>query len=133
MLNPRARLTVRQLVAAVAISVALLAFLRQQLFYGTPGDLMKWIVCAVDGHRTVYAKGYSESAFRSLRLGMTDHQVGDVLGPPLRREEWYAPDGAFEQYWVYTRPSKTMGSYWRREVEFRDGVVSYIRAYYYVD
>jgi hypothetical protein len=50
--------------------------------------------------RTVYAPGYSEAGFRSIRIGMTREEVTRVLGEPLSIEpapgyvDWvYAPDG----------------------------------------
>jgi outer membrane protein assembly factor BamE (lipoprotein component of BamABCDE complex) len=91
------------------------------------------LVCAVEGHWTVYSKGFSESAFRTLRVGMTEREVEEILGSPLRCDGWYTSDGEPEQYWSYTCPNKDMGDYWRREVEFHNGTVSQIHAYYWVD
>ena len=38
-----------------------------------------------DGEYTVYADGYSESKFRSIRVGMTVRQVEEIMGPPLMK------------------------------------------------
>jgi hypothetical protein len=46
--------------------------------------------------RTVYAPGYSEAGFRSIRIGMTREEVTRILGEPLSVEP--APGYVF---WVY--------------------------------
>jgi hypothetical protein len=39
---------------------------------------------------TVYARGYSDSGFRRVRLGMTDHEVEKLVGRPLT--VWPTPE-----------------------------------------
>jgi len=44
------------------------------------------------GEDTSYAAGFSEAAFRSMRLGLTENEVRDLLGSP------------YQEWWFYTEP-----------------------------
>ncbi len=71
------------MMVVVAIAGIVLAFAKYLFIDNRPGDILAAAIAALDGHYTVYAKGYSESKFRSLRVGMTARQVEDIMGPPL--------------------------------------------------
>ena len=77
---------------AVAIFGIVLAFAKTLLIDNRPFDMLFAAICALYGHFTVYAKGHSESNFRSLRVRMTVRQVVDIMGPPLARGQWQVPD-----------------------------------------
>ncbi len=109
----------------------------------SPSDVFFATICRFDGDFTVYAPGYREARFRSLRLGMTSAEVEATVGPPLTIGQWQVtPSGQpitpgadpLEPMWHYSRAGKLrQGSYWRREVWFRGGVVSQIVDGFHVD
>ncbi len=50
------------------------------------GALLLTAACYVlfgRGDTTIYAKGYTEVKFNSIKIGMTDKQVKRILGEPL--------------------------------------------------
>lgn len=108
-------------VLGMAISVALTRL-------ESPKDQLLTLAFGDDG--TVYAPGYSESAFRSIRLGMTTEQVKAILGAPLAegKDENGAP-----VIWRYSA-SPRKGNYHYRGVRFdaKGNVVERI-AEFYVD
>jgi hypothetical protein len=143
MRRSRLRFTVRRMMFAVAIAGIILAFAKALFIDNRPGDILIAAICALEGHFTVYAKGYGESKFRSLRVEMTVRQVEEIMGPPLARRQWQVPDGrggpvtagegVLNETWYFSRAGKARGNYWRREVRFRNRVVYRIDSLYYVD
>jgi hypothetical protein len=112
---PRVRFTVRRLLLAVAIVAMLFA----------AGN---WLA----GCDTLCAPGYSEDAFRSLRVGMTTREVEAIMGPPLYRitsqgQAWY------DEHWMYTEGKTVTSSYHVRDVFFLGGQVDSIDSSYYFD
>ena len=130
---------------AVAIAGIAMAVARFLVIDNRPMDILFAAISAIDGHSTVYAKGYSESKFRLLRVGMTARQVEDTLGAPLERGHWMnagdtpvgrrltVAEGTLTDTWYYTAAGKEGGNYWRREVWFRHGVVHHLNGTYYLD
>ena len=142
MRQPRLRVTVRRMMVTVAVAGIVLAFAKFLFIDNRPIDVLAAAISALDGHSTVYAEGYSESKFRSLRVGMTARQVEDLMGPPLERSQWQIPsgggpitpgEGILDDLWHYTRAGKARGNYWQREVWFRNGVVYRTDSTYYLD
>jgi hypothetical protein len=141
---PRARFATRPILAAVVVAVAILALAGAKTLFidNRPRDVLFAAISALDGDFTVYAEGYRESGFRSLRVGMTARQVEDVMGPPLSVGRWQEPvpgqpitpgAGPLNDLWSYTRAGKARGNYWQREVWFKDGVVYSIEISFYLD
>jgi outer membrane protein assembly factor BamE (lipoprotein component of BamABCDE complex) len=121
---PRVRLTVRRMMLVVAALGLTLAMARRVFVADWPDQLLLSI-CFGDG--TVYAKGYDESRFRAIRIGMTASQVEMLVGPPLPRPSWWPEDDV----WFYTFFSQQRTSHRMRRVVFRDGkVVEVINAFY---
>lgn len=107
-----------------------------------PLDVLLAAVSTLDGEFTVYRDGFRESAFRSLRVGMTARQVEDIMGPSLDVGQWsetlqvqplLLEVGRSHASWGYTRPGRPMGDYWRREVWFKDGAVHHLERGFHVD
>jgi hypothetical protein len=73
------RFRVRGMMVAVAIAGIVLAFTKYLFIDNRPFDILAATVAALDGHYTVYSKGYSESKFRSIRVGMTVLRDDDRL------------------------------------------------------
>ncbi len=130
------------MMVAVALAGVVLAFAKALFIDNRTRDILFATISALEGHLTVYAKGYCESKFRSLRVGMTVRQVEDIMGPPLKRGQWMVPagngpitpgEGILDDLWYYTDGGKARGNYWRREVWFRDGVVRSTESTYYRD
>jgi len=127
-------------VAGIVLAVAKFLFIDNR-----PTDILFAAISTLEGHSTVYAEGYSESKFRSLRVGMTARQVAEVMGPPLERGHWMDSgdtgvgqpitpgEGIPSDLWYYTGAGKARGNYWRREVWFRNGVVYRTDGTYYLD
>ena len=76
---------------------------------------------------TVYSKGYSESNFQSLRVGMTPDQVEGLMGRPLKKITMES----FHVWWYSESPGSN--DFQRRHVVFREGRVCDIINDFYVD
>jgi hypothetical protein len=142
MRQPLPRRTIRRMMVGIAIAGIALAVAKSFFIDNRPRDLLFAAISALEGHSTVYAPGYSESGFRSLRAGMTARQVEEILGPPLVISQWFDPppgrptvpgEGTPGVVWSYTRPRKARGNYWLRWVFFRDGLVHGTETTYWVD
>jgi hypothetical protein len=133
MQDQRRQVSLRIAVAAIAVCAGAFALARHLLVEIGPANLMKAALASAAGHSTVYATGYSESGFRSIRVGMTASRVEERLGSPLSRETLAVGHGSQEESWQYSRPSKLHGCHWQRIIFFRDGIVNYIETDYYVD
>jgi hypothetical protein len=57
------------MMVAVAIAGIVLAFAKPLFVDNRPGDILAATISALDGHSTVYVKGYSESKFRCFASG----------------------------------------------------------------
>jgi hypothetical protein len=109
---------------AVAIAGIVLGLVKFLFIDNRPGDLFVSAISNLAGHFTVYANGYHESNFRSIREGMTVREVEDILGTPLKRIQWQVGcPGEPDDAWHYARSGKSNGNYWKREVWFRNGIV----------
>jgi hypothetical protein len=143
--QPRPRITIRRMMVMVAVAGIVLAVAKFLFIDNRPTDILFAAMFGLQGHSTVYGEGYSESKFRSLRVGMAAQQVEDALGPPLARGHWMdtgdtgvgqpitPEEGTRSDIWYYTGPGKARGNYWRREVWFRNGVVYRTDGTYYLD
>jgi hypothetical protein len=79
---------------------------------------------------TAWAGGFSESAFLSLRPGMTRDDVQRILGPALRRWDRDFPDCA----WSYSWQTNADDNFDARTVLFdTNGLVKQIVREYYID
>ncbi len=145
MRKPRLQVTVRRMMIAIAVAGIVVAVARFLFIDNRPTDILFAAVSALEGHSTVYAGGYSESKFRSLRVGMTSPQFEDIMGPPMEKGHWYdvgdaavgqpvtPGEGIESDVWCYTRAGKARGNYWQREVWFPNGVLYRTERIYYVD
>jgi hypothetical protein len=129
----RMRVTLRRAIGLIGICGVILAIGRYLLTSTAPRDAVLSAICALDGHHTVYAPGYSESKFRAVRSGMTPSQVVALLGPAPWVGSWGSADRVGGEAWSYTRPSRPNGNYWLRVVYSEDGRVDEVDAGYYVD
>ena len=67
------------MMVAVAIAGIVLAAAKPLFIDNRPRDVLIAAISTMCGRNsTVYAKGYSESEFRLLRVGMTVRQVEDI-------------------------------------------------------
>jgi hypothetical protein len=138
----RLRVTVRRMMVVVAVAGLVLALAKSLFIDNRPRDILFATISALEGHSTVYAKGYSEYKFRSLRVGMTARQVEAIMGLPLGRGQWMVHSGSgpittgegiLDDLWYYTCAGKARGNYWRTEVSFQNGVVYGTDSTYYLD
>jgi hypothetical protein len=77
---------------------------------------------------TMWAAGFSDEAFQSVHLGMTQEEVYTLLGPPLRKESWEKECSV--EYWT---ANGSKSHYRLREVGFCRGRVVYKVARIYSD
>jgi hypothetical protein len=123
---PRVRFTVRQMMVVVAALGIILTLARYVFIEDSPDQLLAGIL---HPHSTVYASGYNESRFRSIRIGMGTSQVERLVGSPLeRRPAWWSPG---DDLWLYTRGRTSTSR--RRWVVFRNGKVVAVINDFYVD
>lgn len=114
-----------------AVVICLLGSLALAHFYLIDGisGLVFGTLCRED---TVYARGYSDSGFRKVRLGMTDQEVEKLIGRPLTT--WPTPESASGSNtgarWSFS-PGDT--NYRCRVLLFRDHRVVVKHAEFYVD
>jgi hypothetical protein len=140
------RFRVRRIMVLVAIVAVVLALAKYFFIDNRPEDILKAGLAALDGEYTVYAEGYTEYGFRSIRVGMSIRQVEEIIGPPLEKAKWQVPSGSgpvtpgvgpVDDIWYYTRGGKhvpgRMASYWYRAVFFRNGVVWRVDSFYLLD
>jgi hypothetical protein len=140
------RFRVRRIMVLVAIVGVVLALAKYFFIESRPRDILAAALGALDGEYTVYAEGYSEYSFRSIRVGMSIRQVEEIMGPPLEKGQWQVPSGSgpvtpgvgpLDDIWHYTRGGKHVpgraASYWQRAVFFRNGVVWRMDSTYLLD
>lgn len=95
-----------------------------------------WLIDGLDGliwgslfqEDTAYATGYSDSAWRSVRIGMAQADVHAAIGEPL--QIWTNEDASVGMSWS-SSPGDT--HYRCRVLQFRDGHVLEKHAEFYVD
>lgn len=94
---------------------------------------------APSGDDTVWAKGYPDDAFRSIKIGMTRQEVHALLGPPLEIRQSY---NQFDFDTIRQRPGEIVecwtttpndSSYRIRQVVFSGDHVVDKQAEFYVD
>ena len=90
----------------VALAVALLTAVMATLNVGES------LRARFFGDATVYAEGFSERKFASVKVGATTAEVLSIMGPPLRR----APFGDAPLVWFYTDQRTSTDNFWRRWV-----------------
>lgn len=134
--------TIRILVAAVAVATA--------LFFGyeVPDRIR------IDGAsvemiglmtlmNTQYSKDYSHAGFRRIKVGMSEQEVLDILGEPLKRVGPYAdhhcgttecpPKGSYLSL-VYSMPPNLRNTNYRaRHITLDQGVVAEIHGRFSAD
>ena len=59
------------------------------------------------GEETVYASGFSEFGFRSIKQGMSSNNVYELIGSPLRVVQQNENDKPSEIEWIYSDSSPT--------------------------
>ncbi len=54
---------------------------------------------------TVFAQGYSDKAFKKIKIGMSSSEVISLVGSPLRQLQWYAanPEGEIDRFFMGVR------------------------------
>jgi hypothetical protein len=116
------------------IFVALVAFIGGLIFVNNYllDGIHGWFVSRVLGfgkdEDTEYSRGYSDQAFRTIKVGMTEQEVLAILGPPLER----ASLGGTRETWRWSR-SPGSKSYRVRAVVFEARRVVAIHREFYVD
>lgn len=108
------RLSLRQLlaiVAAVAVVLAVVLPLYRAM------------------HWTIYAPGFDEGRFSTVRVGMAVDEVEALMGPPLRR--W--PFDSTTEIWAYTDQGTYTSGYHRRWIFVEDDSIRRVDSYYFND
>jgi hypothetical protein len=86
------------------------------------------------GWSTFYSDQYSESAFNSLRVGMTHVEVEAIVGRPLGKAPSNQASGIKdEEMWFYSDRPGTTANFWRRWVFFKNGKVVRVINDFWVD
>jgi outer membrane protein assembly factor BamE (lipoprotein component of BamABCDE complex) len=125
---PRTRISIRQLLVATAVLGVIVAFVRFVFIDNSPDQLL---ASAILGESTVYAKGYSEHRFRTIKVGMTASQVEAIMGTPLRKG--LHPAFGLPDPWFYTYHEDMTANYKRRWVVFNNGKVVNVINDFWVD
>ncbi len=102
-------------------------YLHQQSIDGLHGRFLV-ILGTTD---TEYAEGYSDSAFKRIEIGQSPEEVIELLGKPFNYESEQRKR-ASNRRWMYSR-SPNSRDYLFRRVQFKDGKVSEVDGFYYVD
>jgi hypothetical protein len=124
---PRVRIVHRFITVVYIVMFVPFLALSWYALSGCPPDQL--LMSAFLGESTVYARRYSESKFRSVRVGMTVRQVEAILGPPLRRGRCYAFDDVSE----YSDQRTVTENFRRRWVVWRAGEVERVINDFFAD
>lgn len=113
----------------VAITTFVLAIFVQPV----PGpDVTGLLQAALFGDSTVYARGYTDAKFQTIKVGLMADDVTAVLGPPLK----VAPCGNLPSVWYCTDQKTVVDNLWRRLIAFEGGkfaVVAEVISDFWVD
>src|SRR5581483_1146713 len=111
----RFQFSIRQMLATTAIIAA-----AAWVYISPVGVLL--------GRETFYSPGYSSIGWLRVRIGMTERQVTDLLGEPLRTFD----RGTNNEHWEYTScgPSEC---YYLRMLYFNNGIVRDKRSHFHFD
>lgn len=123
----QSRFRLRTLLLSVTVLAIALTAYRHWPLHG-PLDYVLSLGLAED---TVYADGYSDSRFKSVRYGMTRGEVHRRLCPPLGRNV-FREEGRdiIREWWSYS-PGDT--HHRARYIWYRDDKVTKREAYSYID
>lgn len=124
----RRRLALGFAVGALALLLAGLTLIHKRMLDGLDGWFASTVLGFGKDEDTEYAFGYSDQAFRRIKIGMTAEEVIGTLGPPLDKADL---SGGLET-WRWAR-SRRDQSYRVRVILFKDGRVIQIRTKFYVD
>jgi len=100
---------------------------------GIEGELLG----VMRGADTKYSPEYSHKKFNSIRIGMTEDEVGDILGVPIikwlpyRNNKYFPEKNDYVGFQYSESPSST--HYRLRQIYFSEGRVAEIKSYFYVD
>ena len=86
---------------------------------------IRFVFDAEFGDGTVYSPQFTESGFKSLRVGMSQEEVEAIMGPPLKKVDWHGSIYSVavgDKNWWYS-DSRGDGNFWRRWVIFGKGKV----------
>lgn len=98
--------------------------------YGFSDALARTLLAPIEG--TVWPENFSESAFATLKAGMTMDEVKNVLGKPIKEECFKTEVGA-SCIWNYTI-HEIVEHYDRRRVNFdANGYIKSIEHEFYID
>jgi hypothetical protein len=74
------------------------------------------------GFGTIYSARYSESRFRTVRVGMNCAEVEALVGRPLRIVPWNQHTGPQdEEMWFYSDQPNALANFHRRWGPLREG------------
>lgn len=105
-----------------------LTYIHNSLLDGLDGWFLTTVLGLGKDEDTEYAPGYSDQAFRKVRIGMTAREVIATLGPPLDK----ANLSGGREVWRWSR-SRADRSYRVRAILFVDGKVIAINSEFYLD
>jgi hypothetical protein len=112
-------------VLLLILVVLALGFLHFYLLDGLDG----WFFSLPGKEATYYSKGYSDSGFRRIKIGMSEEDVLTILGEPLARQE--TPEEK-QTSWRYSG-RRIDTDYRERVIIFENGKVKKKISDYYVD
>ncbi len=75
---------------------------------------------------TVYSPGYSERAFKGLRIGTPVGEVEAAMGPPLSKGLWYYDVRPDREMWIYSKEGHVGAIFFRRVLFFKDGRLDHV-------
>ena len=117
----------------LAIGLIFVAGVVAHLFL--PDGLDGWFFLSGNGDTTVYAPGYTDSAFRHVHVGMTEAEVRKLLVPPLDVWEIRSRDDTIrvEGIGMAWAKSSVKGNYRIRSLFLTNGVVAKKFKEYWID
>ena len=83
----------------------------------------------IEGAETDYAKGYTNEAFRRIKVGQTQDEVIEIVGEPFNYERVKLRS---RSRWMYSR-SPNSRHYLHRGIRFEDGHVIEVEHHFYFD
>ena len=95
-----------------------------------PGGAEEVVLDVLLPDDTIYAPGYTDDQFNSVKVGMTEAEVHRRIGSPI--DKWSRPLSPREESMRWTRSARD-SNYKIRVLVFRSGRVSKKFAEFYVD
>ncbi len=119
------RLLIMVCFVLLTIFISLWSYNTYRFQYGISDALYRTLLAPLES--TYWANGFSEKKFTSIKQGMTEKEVFEILGNPLRKT------CVRECEWIYSWQRDPTSSFDWRSIYFNKGLVQRIDRRFFID